>query len=278
MYFVWRWIAFGAAGLTLAGSYPLFLEGRWIETTHTRIEMPRLHRPLRVLHLSDLHMGENPTQARLEELARDAVAEKPDLICLTGDYVDGHFALKLSRLEPIVSIVAKAAPTYAVMGNHDGGAWAAPHGDPSNAPIRQSLENAGAIVLHNRWQKVNVRGQDLLLVGTGDLWSGEADAPAAFANAPTGLPTLVLTHNPDTKHMLIPFSWDLLLAGHTHGNQVNLPFYDEPWATVHDRRFIAGHYYWEGRQLYINRGLGGVGGVRFRSRPEISILELVPRV
>lgn len=271
-----RWLVLGS--LLAAVAYPLFLEGRWLETTHTRIELAGLQRPLRLLHLSDLHLGKHPTVEQLEQVARTAVAEKPDLICLTGDYVDGHFALG-QPLERVIRILLHAAPVYAVMGNHDGGLWAAERtGDRSSEPVRRRLEQGGAIVLHNRWQRITVRDQELLLVGLGDLWSREDDAESAFRAAPAGLPTVVLVHNPDTKDRIAQRPWQLLLAGHTHGNQVNLPFYEESWATVRDTRFISGHHHWNGRQLFINRGVGGVWGVRFRSRPEISILELVPRV
>lgn len=265
--------------LALLLSYPLLIESRWVETTRTRITLPNLVRPLRVLHLSDLHLGDGPSLADLEALSRRAVAQaQPDLIVLTGDYVGGHFILETSPLERAIAILSRAAPTYAVMGNHDGGRWASWLGDRSNTPVRERLEKGGAIVLHNRWETVTLRGQALLLIGTGDLWSADVDPAAAFARAPTGLPTLVLAHNPDTKDVIANRPWHLLLAGHTHGNQVNLPFYDEPWATVKDHRFLAGHHHWQGRQLFITRGLGGEAGIRFRSRPEISILELVPRI
>ena len=269
-----RWLL--ASSLAAAMAYPLFVEGRWLETTHTRIELAGLERPIRVLHLSDLHLGTHPPLERLEEIAREAVAHRPDIICLTGDYVDGHFALKYP-LERVIRILADAAPVYAVMGNHDGDVFGSSSGK-SSAPVRARLQLGGANVLHNRWRKIVVHDQPLLLVGLGDRWSDEDDAEAAFRDSPLGWPTVVLAHNPDTKDRIADRPWQLMLAGHTHGNQVNLPFYDESWATVRDHRFIAGHYFWNGRQLFINRGLGGVKGIRFRSRPEISILELVPRV
>jgi predicted MPP superfamily phosphohydrolase len=273
-------MTFGVALAGLLVSYPLYIEARWVETTRTRIELPELRRPLRLLHLSDLHLGDGVSQEDLLAIAGSAIDEaRPNLICLTGDYVSRPTDPDTSALGPVIERLARAAPVYAVMGNHDGGAWSATHGGPAtNDSVRERLQQSGAVVLQNRWTRVEVAGQPLLLVGTGDLWSLEADPPAAFADAPSGLPTILLTHNPDTKQFAERFSWHLMLAGHTHGNQVNLPFWDERWATVRDQRFIAGHHWWNGRQLHINRGLGGVGGIRFRSRPEISILELVPRI
>jgi predicted MPP superfamily phosphohydrolase len=265
--------------LAMCACYPLFIEAAWLETTVTRIRIRGLTRPVRVLHLSDLHLGMKPSLEQLEQLAKKAVTHRPDLICLTGDYVDTPKVLDRAPLDRVIAILARAAPVYAIMGNHDGGAWLAEHGQPypTHDRVRQSLERGGAIVLHNRWEQAKVAGQDLVLVGVGDLWSDETDAVAAYRNLPAGPPVILLAHNPDSKDAALAFArWDLMLAGHTHGNQVNLPFYDEPWATVRDHRFISGLHQWEGHQLYVNRGVGGAWGVRFRSRPEISILELVP--
>ena len=99
----------------------------------------------------------------------------------------------------------------------------------------------------------------------------------AFAHASRTGPTILLNHNPDAKDILRRYPWHLMLAGHTHGNQIYLPFLGRhPWAVVQDPRFIAGRYDWEGRQLHINRGIGGLAGIRLNCRPEVSLLLLEP--
>ena len=86
---------------------------------------------------------------------------------------------------------------------------------------------------------------------------------------------MVVAHNPDSKDYLKDYRWDLLLSGHTHGGQIVLPFVQN-FAAVRDKRFIAGLYRWEGRQIYITRGVGSLMGIRFNCRPESSILTLTP--
>jgi predicted MPP superfamily phosphohydrolase len=114
-------------------------------------------------------------------------------------------------------------------------------------------------------------------VGVGDLWCFEVFPDKAFATAGREGPTVLLNHNPDAKDELIKHPWDLMLAGHTHGNQIHIPGIDlSRWAVVRDPRFIAGLYNWEGRQLHINRGIGGLSGIRLNCRPEVSVLELTP--
>jgi predicted MPP superfamily phosphohydrolase len=67
----------------------------------------------------------------------------------------------------------------------------------------------------------------------------------------------------------------LLLCGHTHGGQIRLPFVGTPFAPVRDKRFVEGLHQWDGRWMYITRGVGNLHGVRFNCPPEVSLLTLV---
>ena len=83
-----------------------------------------------------------------------------------------------------------------------------------------------------------------------------------------------MSHNPDSKEMLRRWPWDLLLSGHTHGGQVIIPFQGPRYAPVTDKRYVAGLKPWESRQIHVTRGVGNFAGVRFRCRPEVSLLIL----
>jgi predicted MPP superfamily phosphohydrolase len=65
-----------------------------------------------------------------------------------------------------------------------------------------------------------------------------------------------------------------MLCGHTHGGQVPILPIGPSFAPVEDKRFIAGLRAWRGRQIYVTRGVGNIGGMRFRCRPEIGMLTL----
>jgi predicted MPP superfamily phosphohydrolase len=109
-------------------------------------------------------------------------------------------------------------------------------------------------------------------VGVGDLWSKETDGCKAFAEAASNDPVFLLAHNPDSKEQLRPFLWDLMLSGHTHGGQVIVTHDGARYAPVADKRYVAGLKPWGSRQIHVTRGVGNVGGVRFRCRPEVSTL------
>lgn len=261
--------AFAAAG---SGLYATTIEPAWFDVSQTTVRLPKLAAPLRVLHLSDLHSSDSVPTHLLIEAAREGIASKPDLICLTGDYVSSFRAYDAKGLGQIFRMLANAAPTFAVVGNHDC------HRDYSSQEIRLQLYSAGVEILHNRSTVVEPRdGVKLVLAGTGDLWNRlEFQPQEAFRAVDAELPVIALIHNPDAKSIVQEHPWDLMLSGHTHGGQVMIPFMDPYWLPVSDHRYIAGLYQWGGRQLYITRGVGSTKGIRFRCRPEVSVLNLEP--
>jgi predicted MPP superfamily phosphohydrolase len=255
--------------------YPCFLEPRWLDLTRrsVRLQTPIGGPPVRILHLSDLHASLLVPLSMIERAITAGLAEKPDLICVTGDFIThrqdfhaGEYAAALRRL-------SAAAPTYAVMGNHDGGEWASQHlGNRDHRTVDRILEDAGIEVLHNRSVSVDVRGSRMNLVGVGDLWSDEIDERRAFAEVKGGRSTVLLAHNPDAKSEVRRSPWDLMLSGHTHGGQIIIGFDGSRYAPVEDKRYVAGLKAWGTRQIHVTRGVGNIAGVRFRCRPEASVL------
>jgi len=268
--------SFYLSGLSTGGAvfaYAGLIEKWRIEVTQTAIAMPGLHRPLKLAHLSDLHLGRAISLHHLHYVVDLALAQKPDLICLTGDYVDYPDIGYDPAFKDVFRRLSNAAPTFATLGNHDGSHHHPQPGEIDHTIMRSRLSAGAVHLLHNE----STQFESLNLVGVGDLWSWEVEPERAFARAPRTGPTILLNHNPDAKESLLHYPWHLMLAGHTHGNQIYLPFLGRhPWAVVQDPRFIAGHYQWENRQLHINRGIGGLSGIRFNSRPEVSLLHLQP--
>lgn len=264
----------GIAAATVA-AYPVAFETQWLETTHHRVSVPGTAH-VRVLHLSDLHSSWAVPSSLIERAFRNGLQSNPDLICLTGDFITHRSDFDTSELIRLLQGLSAACPTFAVLGNHDGGAWAQRHaGNASHRTVERILDQAGVTLLHNRGAQLEVRGLRLGLVGVGDLWSGELQPDAAFRSMERQGAVLLMSHNPDTKEELSRYHWDVMLSGHTHGGQVVIPFDGPRYAPVRDKRFVQGLHRWNGRSLYISRGVGSVGSVRFRCRPEVSVLDLV---
>ncbi len=264
-------------GLTIP-VYGHFIEPYWFDETRTRVYVPGLSGSVRVLHLSDLHISSFVPFSVVEEAIRIGLKSRPDLICLTGDFITNDAPFDRDQYETCLKRLAQAAPCFACLGNHDGGSWTATVGGFSDSSaVRSLLAAARVTLLYNRAEVVSAQGQKLQLVGLGDIWNDEADPGYAFAQVDPRLPTVVLAHNPDTKDRIGAFPWHAMLSGHTHGGQVLVPVVGTRFVAVKDKRFVAGLRGWKGRQIYVTRGVGSLGGIRLNCRPEVTVLELSGR-
>lgn len=278
-----RRLLFGAGFIGVTGAaaaaYTRFVEPNLLEVSHRTVPLGQPDAtPIRVLHLSDLHASGYVPLEFIAQAIQLGLAEKPDLICLTGDFITKHFT-RFADYADVLKPLAAAAPVFACLGNHDGGKWAARpvyRGHADHSEVRKCLVASGARVLLNQSQEIAIRGRKLRLVGVGDLWADELRAAEAFgAEAPIpNTNVIALMHNPDGKDKLAAFPWHLALCGHTHGGQLRLPFFGTPFAPVRDHRYVAGLNRWRDRWIFTTRGVGNLHGVRFNCRPEVSLLTL----
>ncbi len=260
-------LGLAAAGLLCIG-WARFVEPNWPEVVHVRIEsgkIPPDARPVRLVHISDLHCEREP---RLEEgLPGLVAAEKPDAILFTGDCINTPWGLPV--LHRTLEALARIAPTYVVGGNWD--AW-----------YFRGLDRFGGTGVH-RLDGVSER----LAVGTAHVafagvdFAHEEGLDAALRGIPRTDFLVFLYHKPDLAYDLAERKVDLALAGHTHGGQVRLPFYGALITLARfGKRFEAGLYEVDGMRLYVNRGIGceghGIPPLRFLCRPEITVIDVAP--
>ena len=207
----------------------------------------------------------------------DVAALQPDLICLTGDYITICDRTSWDGYQEVLGGFAATAPTYAVLGNHDGGYWAGAYGGlSSTGTVAGLLDGAGIEVLENRSVVINHRGRRIRLTGVGDWMNGACRPCEAFAGVAPGPGELglALSHNPDSKDALLPHPFHLLLCGHTHGGQIGFVPLARLFVHLEDKRYIAGLYRYQGRWLHISRGVGNLHGLRIGCRPEVTLLEI----
>jgi predicted MPP superfamily phosphohydrolase len=268
----------GAGGLGLACDVGLFEPFRLKVGRHEcRIRSSVSVPPVKILHLSDFHASWAVSLGFIQEAVQLGLRLKPDLICLTGDFITRQYA-DFDAYARVLAKLSAAAPAYACLGNHDGGGWAGIHGGyTSTQPVRQLLQQSRIELLHNRCAALRLNGRDIRITGVADAWAENVDLPSAFPASEAGgdATRILLSHNPDTKEFLKFHPWDLLLCGHTHGGQIVLPLLGAPWTPVRDKRFIAGLYSWENRWIHITRGVGNVHGGRFNCPPEVSLVSLI---
>lgn len=227
---------------------------------------------LRIAVISDIHTGAPfINDKKLKEIVARTNALNPDLIVLLGDYIS-HNSWHSHRVEPEVtaeSLKNLKAPlgVYSVLGNHDN--WY------GSERVRRAFEQNGIVVLDNEVAEVNWHNNTFWLVGLADLWTGPQHVNETIAKVPPRSTIIALTHNPDVFPQLPP-SVPLLLAGHTHGGQVNFPLVGTPIVPSRfGAKYTAGHVFEAGHHLFVTTGIGtSILPVRFRVTPEIVILRI----
>ena len=225
------------------------------------------HEGLTIAQLSDVHVGLNTPERRITDAIQAVNAQGPDLVFLTGDYVT-YSAVTLPDVPRLLG--GLAAPTFAVLGNHD--YWVSPR------RVRAGLEHVGYTVLINEHRVIELRGAPLTIFGVDDKRTGHDDVDATFRGAPPDGTRLVLAHIPGSADDLPENAGLVCFAGHTHGGQITLPL----GAT--DRllgalgwRYMRGLHRVRGNQLYVNRGLGFGRNFAFLTKascPEVAFFEL----
>lgn len=275
-----RWLGLAAGGLALGpGSvaYARFIEPTWLKTVRHSVPLddaPPSREPVSLLHLSDLHASPVVPYDYLEHMVDRAVALRPDVIAITGDFVTRAISQR-DRYVALLTQLSEAAPTFAVPGNHDGGVWVGPRGGYATLrEINGLLADAGITVLGNAHRDLEMKGRTIRMVGVGDLWAENCRPDRAFPAGAVHTPTILLCHNPDAKSDLLNHPWDLMLCGHTHGGQLALPLVGTPFAPVRDHRYVHGLHQWAGRWLHVTSGVGNIRGFRLNCRPEIALLRV----
>jgi predicted MPP superfamily phosphohydrolase len=224
---------------------------------------------LRVAHLSDFHLGVPGRGPRAVERAVAWTEERaPDLVCVTGDLLSrpgGEAELR--------ALVRRLGHPYVVLGNHD----VAVSRDPfSRAVELDALE--GATLLGNEAVEVELRGRRVQLVGVDPRrWRSRA-RPAELADPAADL-RILLCHFPDVVRRLPRGAFHLVLAGHLHAGQLNLPYPGGRLHLAHPRaRVVEGLHRTPAGWLHVSPGLGTTFvPFRFCARPEATELALRSR-
>jgi uncharacterized protein len=224
-------------------------------------------RTVRVVQLTDIHVGPTTPRRTLARVADVVHTLECDLVVLTGDYVNASLVY-LDRVSELVGMLPK--PCVATLGNHDH--WTDP------VRVAEALSAGGATVLRNASTVVRSRGFSLEVVGVDDGRSGNADVARAFAKVQAPERALVLSHFPSTAETIAKMRAPLVLSGHTHAGQVDVPHVTKFFAKLAGNPYLHGFYRIDRTDLYVNAGLGhSLLGLRSgRTCPEIAVFDLDP--
>ncbi|HZU29994.1 MAG TPA: metallophosphoesterase, partial [Candidatus Angelobacter sp.] len=247
--------------------YAYTVEPYWPEITHVSLSSPKLHAPLRIVHISDLHCdGTVRLEKRLPELIRQ---QHPDLIAFTGDTFVKEEAVPQAK--ELLAQLAAIAPTYVVLGNWDS-EWARVWHQNVAHPAFFEGTNVHNLAGH---------GESLAMQMTGAASNQQRLVPGLIQEVPANEFSIFLFHFPDEVELVAPSRVDLYLAGHTHGGQIALPFYGALMTlSKYDKKYESGLHRIGSAWLYVNRGIGLEGHpprARFFARPEITVIDVAPQ-
>jgi hypothetical protein len=243
--------------------------------TEHEVHVARLdprHDGVRIVQLSDIHVGNMTPASHVRAAIAAANAAKPDLIVMTGDYVCWRRHEVAMAAEQLGGL--RAPRVLAVLGNHDYFVW--------GSGVRSALERNGYEVLRNQTTIAHVRGAPLPIVGVDDPVTRHDDLDAAFAGAPEHLPRVVLCHAPDRGPDLAQRGADLVLSGHTHGGQIYIKGITDRIMKRVGLKFRRGFYELGERaprstKLYVTPGVGFSGVTRRAgegTHAEVAVLTL----
>jgi uncharacterized protein len=272
-----RWIGRNWARV----SYGYRVEPTWLELNRFEVsikDLPAAFAGFRIAQLSDFHCSRQVTPGYLNEAVNLAQAQAPDLVVLTGDFIHRGYKYVHAVAKPLSRLSAPHG-VFAVLGNHDfsvRNALGFRRYRHLHRAVAGALSAHGIRVLHNECVCLVRQDASMHLIGVEDLWSRVCDLDSAFASLSPSSPCVVLAHNPRTVEYLAGRRCDLMLSGHTHGGQVNLPGLGRPTLGRRTRRFAAGMYRHGRTQVYVNKGIGFGFRFRFGVRPEVALITLQP--
>ncbi len=220
--------------------YSRYIEPKLLQTTYLRLGNGNPQ--LKFVQISDIHLSQHYTEDDLKRV--------------------------IDKIINIFSGLNVNIGKYAVWGNHDyGGGAARIYRTVMESSGFQILKNNGTTIPLTSNKKIFIGGIDDGLLGTPSIkdmldFRDEANY------------SIVLAHEPELAEELIGTGTQLVLSGHSHGNQVNLPI--NLFHHSLSKKYTRGFYDFDGRtKLYVNKGLGTTHlPLRFGSIPEISVFEL----
>lgn len=299
---------------SIIGIWPRFIEPWLLCTTHLKLPIDQLPRELdglRILHFSDLHLYPSLSSRFLTRLRNRISSFKPDLILFTGDFLCYSDLNDPARLENFFCSLSAPNGCFAIFGNHDYAQFVSVNdaGEYDVLEKQQSsisrglrrlfqnptiakkttlralatkehqsltslIEKTPFKLLNNQSMLIPVKGSFLNICGLGEYMLGRCLPEKAFEQYDRRYPGIILTHNPDSIPSLLPYPGDLILAGHTHGGQINIPWIKEKFVLMENKEFLKGLLKVENKWVYVSRGVGSVMPFRWFSPPEIVYITL----
>ncbi|AOO61344.1 MULTISPECIES: metallophosphoesterase [Bacillus] len=265
----------GAALATACGGYGYarYIEPRMIEITRHTITsrlIPRGFDNFKIVQFSDTHLSDVFTSGDLNKAAEKINQLKPDLLIFTGDLIDKpHLFNDHQQALAVLQNLEAPFGKLCVYGNHD-------HGGYGTNTYKVLMEAADFQVLRNGCRQVQLTdGSRIEFAFLDDVMLGKPDYEGTLSRLSEDAFSILIVHEPDAALKIGGYPVNLQLSGHTHGGQVQLPFFGPLITPPYGKTYTDGMYTLHDTAVYVNRGLGTTRlPYRFLARPEITLFTL----
>ncbi|MBX3375691.1 MAG: metallophosphoesterase [Phycisphaeraceae bacterium] len=275
----------GAALLAAVGGHSAAIAPYSIRLRRYRVpihDLPESFDGLRAIFIADTHLGPRVPAAYIRDVIATALSLKPDLALLGGDYVHAGTRYIKPAAAMFRPLVEAGVPVVGVLGNHD---WY-----NSRGLVRTFLEKTGVHMVDNARVFLDAQSRRIVaqppssgicIAGVGDFLCDVVDADRALAGVPSGMPRVLLSHNPDVAELPTIAGRsgvgggqrriDLMLSGHTHGGQIGLPFIGPLYVPGNNgTKYAGGFVQGPAFPVIVSRGVGmSICPIRFCVPPEL---------
>ncbi len=267
-----------AGNALIAAPFVVIGYGALVQRTNFRVrevDIPYFDLPedldgLRLLQLSDIHLGPFLSEAEFARVVDAAIELRPHIALVTGDLISSHDDPLEECMRQLARLKADAG-VFGCMGNHERYAGV-------EKEVEQMAERVGIRFLRRQAQALRFGGATINLAGVDyqSLAGKQIYLHGAKPLVAPGAFNVLLSHNPDVFPVSVQQGYNLLLAGHTHGGQVTVEILDQ---AINPARFLTpfvyGLYRSGNAAGYVTRGIGTIGiPARIGAPPEISVLRL----
>lgn len=234
------------------------------------VQLPKSHDDLSIALLSDIDYGTFLQKDQLEKFQKKLEDINPDIILFAGDMFDMyHLPTESDRIVMTNFLSSLDAPygKFAVLGEMDQN-----HQDE----VKEILYDCNFELIENQVLRIRKDTQDYIyLVGLPTLTTTTMDISTLFADIPEEAYVITLCHTPDVFTYLPTNQVDVLFSGHSHGFQINFPFYGPYKRLMGNENHNLGLNHVDGVRVYVTKGIGTTEeNIRLFSDPEVPIIRL----
>lgn len=252
-------------GFTAA--YAFFVEPNQLKTETVSINSDNIGENIKIAVFADTHFGAGYTINNFNKVIDEINKADVDFVLFAGDLIDNFNTYQgdVSEISSKLREIKAKRGKYAVFGNHD-------YGGGAQNYYKGIMESGGFNVLVN--QSVNFNSLNFRITGVDDFLIGYGNKEIVN-NLSKDKFNFILCHEPDVFDSFNKEKVDAMVAGHSHGGQVNIPILRDKIGTNLGSKYIKGKYVENDSMLYVNPGVGTTKvKARLFSKPEVTFFEI----